>query len=88
MGVSCQLPCLTASECIDHRVAAGHALSEADAARLAGLRARLQAHLQGSALVDGPALLAQLAGSALWEERVLLYSKVRPLGVVKLLTNC
>jgi hypothetical protein len=56
--------------------AAGQALSEADAERLGGLRARLQALLQGSPLVDGPALLARLRGTALWEEQVLLHSKV------------
>jgi hypothetical protein len=57
-------------------IAAGDALSEADAERLGGLRARLQALLQGSPLVDGPALLARLRGTALWEEQVLLHSKV------------
>jgi len=47
------------------------------AERLAGLRGRLQGHLQASGLVDGPALLQQLRGSAMWEEQVLLHSKVR-----------
>lgn len=57
-------------------IAAGDALSGADGGRLGGLRARLQALLQGSPLVDGPALLAQLRGTALWEEQVLLHSRV------------
>ena len=33
--------------------------------------------VQGSALVDGPAILSQLQGSSLWEEQVILHSKVR-----------
>ena len=32
---------------------------------------------QGSALVDGSAILLQLQGSSLWEEQVILHSKVR-----------
>ena len=67
--------------------AAGAAASEEDASvatRLAGLRGRLQAHLQSSGLVDGGTLLVQLRGSALWEEQVLLHSKVCCLSSLQL----
>lgn len=59
------------------RPAVEAAASGPAAERLAGLRGRLQGHLQASGLVDGPALLQQLRGSAMWEEQVLLHSKVR-----------
>ena len=41
------------------------------------VRAKLQSHLRASASYDVRRLLARLAGTQLWQEQVILHSKVR-----------
>ena len=63
--------------------AAGGSSSSAAAAAAAaaadvvgGMRGRLQAHLEASSRFDTAQVLQALLGSALWEEQVILHSKV------------
>ncbi len=58
---------------VSDSVGSGHA----DAGELALVRQQLQEHLAASDSYDVAALLAQLAGTRLWEERVIVHAKAR-----------
>ena len=54
-----------------------------DAAELAVVRRHLQEHLAVSSSYDVAALLAQLADTRLWEERVIVHAKARHVGLMR-----